>query len=472
MIEIFNKSKKPKEAQEEEVFSGQVYVIPQSDKKISVETSKVTNLLQKLETTSDKFDAIDAIVEQTPDGKMAYNTYLRLANQGIKIELFNAKNGRPLKKYDTELRAFCANMGGNTSNGLDGLIDQLHGSAITHGGMACEVVVAPGAKEIEGVIVIDPKTITEFEWLEDKKRYAAYQQGTSGKKVDLYDGNFFWIPHQPKAGNPIGTLQFEPAIETMTQYYRFMRDRETILNRIGYPKYDISIDMEKFLASLPQQTKSDPEKLQKAITDNFEKISNGVSNISPGSSFIHYDSFSVNVVGGGVNGSGVDVRAWDSIFDALIPNAFQLTPVMLGRLKSGSYSLGTVEFKVVKDNVEVTRRASKRMIEKIINIWARVMGYNVYAVVTHNPVDWQTEEEKYKAQLLRLERARRVEEYGYAPKETTAIMAIGDDADPQEGKGDDRYEYLKSAGASASQSDANAKEDNAGGGDNKDEEGS
>ena len=459
---ILNRRKGKAKEEETPIATGQVYVIPQSEQKISVDTWKTTDLLRELTTTRDKFDAIDLIIDKTPDGKMAYNTYLRIANQGIKVEFFNAGTNRPLKKYDAEWRAFCANMGGNTSNGLDGLVDQLHGSEITHGGMACEVVVAPGANEIQNVIIIDPKTIKEFEWLPNENRYAAYQQGTGGKKVDLYEGNFFWIPHQPKPGHPDGTLQFEPAITTMTEYYQLIRDSLVVLNRIGFPKFDIEIAMEQLLANATPEQLADEKKRKKLIEDTFEVIKRQMNGIDRDSNLIHYDSVKVGVVGGGINGSGIDVRAWFEMLEPLVVNSFQLTPVLLGRLKSGSYSLGTAEYKIVKDTMEVLRRNSKRMIENIANLWARVNGYNVYAVVTHNPIEWQVEKEKYEAELLKMERARRAEEYRWLDHDAAAIIGVENDADAQEPR-EDLYEYIgnqfvEGAAEQQAQTENNSKE--------------
>lgn len=430
LAKFFDKASK-KTNEDEEISLGQVYVVPESEKKISVSKTKTTDLLAAISQASDKYDAIDKILSQTPDGKMALNTYLRIANQGVTIKMHNANNGKVVKKHDAEVRAFCSHMGGNTAEGLDGIIDQLHTSSIAHGGMACEVVVGSKASGIEGVIIIDPKTITEFEWLEDKHRYAAYQQGQGNKKVDLYDGNFFWIPHQPMPGRPDGTLQFEPAILTMTQYYQLLKDSEAVLHRIGFPRYDVSIDTEKLMAAATPEQKSDAEKRKKLVEKTFADVSNGVRRADSERDFVHFDSFTVETIGGGVNGSGIDVRAWFEMLEPLVVNSFQLTPVLMGRLKSGSYALGTAQYKVIKDNIEVLRRGSKRMLENVLNIFARVNGWNEYAVVEHNPIEWEIVKEKLEAQLKQMELARRAEEYNWVDHETAAILGLGTDADPQ-----------------------------------------
>ncbi len=440
---IFDKKNKNKFLEETSIATGQISALPSSDKDIFIDNTKTIDLLQKLNMTYNKIDAIDIIINETADGKMAYNSYLRLANQGVNIELINAKTGKIVKKYDKELRQFCIDIAKNNSAGLDGLVDQLHGSSLARGGMAVEVVVSNDVSSIEEVILIDPKTITEFKWLEDKKRYAAYQNIVgSNKKVDLYEGNFFWIPHQPKPGRPDGTLQFEPAIMAVTQQYQLLQDSMAVMNRIGYPHYDVSISEEKLLASSSPDVLVDKEKRKKLFQDTFTRIKSGMQSIGTNSNIVHFDSVDVNVIGGGVNGSGIDVRAWFEVIDPLIINSFQVTPIMLGRLKSGSYSLGTAEYKIVTDTVETMRRSSKRMLEEIINIWAIVNGYNVKAKVTHKPIDWEKEKEKLEVELKKMEKARRAFEYSWIDNDTAAQMGINAErAVEQKPKGN---EYIKS----------------------------
>ena len=440
MISVLNKKKnKPNDAAV--VHTGQVSEIPLGDRTIYSDTRRTFDLLEALNNAPTKMDAIDLIVDKTPDGKMALNTYLRIANQGVDIKLINRKTGRQVKKYDIELRDFCANMSSNTACGLDGVLDQLHGSAILHGGMAAEVVVNEDATDVENVIIIDPKTIVKYEWLKDKKRWGIYQNNYGAKPVDLCEGNFFWIPHQPKPGRPDGTLQFEPAIATMTQMYQLLKDALVVLNRIGFPKYDISIELEKLIAAATPEQLSDPEKKNKLLQETFNTISANMRRIDRDSSLVHYNSISVDTIGGGVNGSGIDVRAWFEMLEPLVVNSFQLTPVLMGRLTSGSYSLGTAEYRIVKDTLEVLRRNSKRMLENVLNVWARVRGYNVYAVVTHRPIEWQVEKERLEAELKQMEKARRAEEYKYISHEDASVMAMGSQANPQKEK-PSLYEYI------------------------------
>lgn len=435
---IFNRAK---DDREKPISIGTVSQIPLKDTDIYVSTQKTVNLLKKIAGEPNKFKAIEIIIDETPDGKQAYNTYLRLANQGFHIELYNRNTGRRVKRYETEMRDFCARIGANNSGGLDGLLDQLHGSSIARGGMACEVIVNDDATDIDDVVLVDPGTFVEYKYIEDEHRYAIYQQRRDGKKIDLYEGNFFFVPHQPKAGRPDGTLQFLPAVVTMTQFYQLFADSMRILNRIGYPRYDVELNREAIVNTMPASEKNTPKGQRDAFQREFREVEANLRRIGKDSDLIHFDSAKITTIGGGVNGSGIDIRAWFEVLEPLIVNSFNMTPVLMGRLTAGSYSLGTVEFKIVTDTVDSMRRGSKRIIEEIINLWARVKGYPIYAVCTHNPIDWEVQKEKLEVELKKMEKARKAEEYSWISHDEAAIEGIGaDKADNNDSAG--LYQYI------------------------------
>lgn len=438
-LAFFNK--KDDRESHQAITLGQVSQIPMKDRDIFVSVQRTVNILEKIACEPNKFKAIETIIDETPDGKMAYNNFIRLANQGVNIELYNRNTNRRVKRYDSEVRDFCASLGVNNSAGLDGMLDQLHGSSVARGGMACEVVVNSDGTDVEDVLLVDPSTFYEYKWIESEHRYAIYQYRDDGKKIDLYEGNFFYVPHQPKVGRPDGTLQFLPAVVTMTQFYQLFSDSMRILNRIGYPRYDVSIDEEKLLNSLPPNMKNTMEQQNKAFQQAFQNVQNSLRSIGKDSDLVHFSSNAVSVIGGGVNGSGIDIRAWFEVLEPLIVNSFSMTPVLMGRLTGGSYSLGTVEFKIVTDTVDSMRRGSKRILEQIINLWARVKGYPIYAVVNHNPINWEVQKEKLEVELMQMQKARRAEEYNWISHDTAAMEGAGaEKAEKNDSAG--LYEYL------------------------------
>ena len=438
MFNLQSVKKAKNNEEEKEISYERISVVPSDLQNIFVSNTKTSDLLSELNNTSNLVDAIELIIDNTPDGKMAKNIYLRLANQGFNVTWKNATNNRTVKRYDTEFRSFCARMGKNNSAGIDGIIDQLHESSIARGGMAVEILVSKSANDIEDVVLVDPASIVEFQWLPDQNRYAAYQQQTSGKKVDLYEGNFFFVPHEPKVGHPDGTLQFAPAVTTMSQYLQLLQDSLTVLNRIGFPRYKTTINRKSLVESSVDKSEEGQRKL---FERTFNEVRSNLARIGKNNDIISFDDIQTEPLGGG-NSGGIDVRAWFEAIEPLVVNSFQLTPVLMGRLTSGSYSLGSVEFKIVTDTVDSMRRGSKRILEEIFKMWARVKGYNIYPVVTYNPIDWEKEIDKLDVQLKKMEYYRRAEEYKYIDKSTAAMESVGVEK-PSSEQSDGFYEYVQ-----------------------------
>ena len=125
---------------------------------------------------------------------------------------------------------------------------------------------------------------------------------------------------------------------------------------------------------------------------------------------------------GGNTSLGVDVRAWTEITNIEIPQAFTIPPIIMARGQGKWKLCFRVLLKWKSLLVTLTRHAepSKRIIENVMNLWARARGYNINCKVTHNPIDWEKQIDKLTAQLKNLEFFRRLNEYGYIDTDTAA----------------------------------------------------
>ena len=177
--------------------------------------------------------------------------------------------------------------------------------------------------------------------------------------------------------NRADPMAFEAPPSAVAHYLKLMRDSGAVLERIGYPRYNITIDNEKFISGLPESVKHDREKLKEAQKAFFAEVGLKCAQASHKSDFVSWDSVKREVLGGN-SSLGVDVRSFTEITNIEIPQAFAIPPIIMGRGQGkGSYALGTVEMEILVGKIESMRRSSKRMIENIMNLWARVKGYNI-----------------------------------------------------------------------------------------------
>lgn len=455
---IKNKKSKKKE-NEAVIYSGRASAI---DTYADVAVAqKTTDLLTKLRSKRDVFDAIELLVEEHPDTSMAYEMLLSLVNQGGTIE-FGA-NGRNTEKIKEDWDIFAQRVGKLCANGLDGVVYQLHSSDFLAGGMACEVVVSKDMSDIEDVYIINPKTL-KWKLGDDKQTYIPYQK-INGQEIDLSKSNFLWVPFNPKIANPNGTLLFRPAISAADMQLEFFRSSQVVLYRVGMPRYKVVIDVDKLMEIAPTEVKNDVtgKKQQEYIANATSIIRNNLSAIGVKNDFIITSDMSIDTVG--VNNSAFfqGISSFGEIIDTQMMNALKVLGTLMNRHQNGgSYALGTVEFKAICAMLEPRQRAEKRMIESIARIWLQVKGYNATVKYTPNPIEWQTFKDKVEYMLKNLEYNRRGEEYGYIDADTAAKKSMGTAKAFKPAK--DLYEYIKksfSANTAESNNDETDGEQNA-----------
>lgn len=385
---------------------------------------------------------------------MGLTVLLSLVQQGGTITF---TGGRSNKIHD-EWREFAARIAPTSATGLDGLLAQLHTNDFLYGGMGCEVVVKPDLSDIEDVYPISPVNLEwKLEPRDGKTQYIPYQN-VNGKKIDLSKANFLWCPFMPKGENPRGTLLFKPAISAADMQLEFFSSSQKVLYRVGTPRYKVTVNKERLMASAPADVKQNPKKQEEYIQMCFDSIKANLRNVGAENDFIVTDDTVIDTIGGDSSAYFQGIGAYADIIDVQMMNAVKCLGTLMNRRDSGSYALSTVEFKVIADMLESRQKAEKRIVEQIARIWLRVHGYNATVTYTPNPIEWQAMLDKINYQLKNQEHNRRAEEYGWiSPDVATSNSGFGDKAYKET---ESLCAYVKSVSANSNSADENSTADN------------
>lgn len=422
-MKLFKRSRDMPQVNAGQVHAGQASEINMSSGGITPHKSKSVRLLERLRHTYNVYDAIKLLIEEHPDTSMGFAVLQALVNQGGKIEFTGCSRASP-KRIKDEWDRFAERVNGVSSNGLEGLLVQLHGFDFAEGGMACEVVVRDDLSDIEDVYPIPPSELAwELERRDGKQRWIPYQC-VNGKKIDLSRANFLWVPFNPKA-SPEGSLLFAPAVPAADMQLMFFESSQSVLYRVGCPRYDININKERLIASAPADVKASKEKTRAYIKSTFADTAAQFRNMSVENDIIHTDDIDIKTIGGESSAYFQGIGAYADIIDVQMMNAVKTLGTLMNRRSSGSYALSTVEFKVIVDMLEPRQRAEKRLVESIARIWLRVHGYNTTVKYTPNPIEWQTMLDKIDYSLKNQQFYRRSDEYGYISPDEAAQKING-----------------------------------------------
>ena len=388
---------------------------------------QASSLLTELRSKSNVGEQIEVIAAKDPDVSQSVWAFQRLCMQGIKIEIRDL-NGTRIPEAEDLFNYQCRHWNKLSEDGLDGLIDNLHKVGLLYNIMMVEVVVdSKNENTFSGIYIIDPRTIEfKLETRDGVDQWIPYQD-QEGNKVDLTKGNVFWVVANPDITTPQGPYLLESAVPAVDYKLQTIRDSSAVLRRQGYPYNVFSINKERVVASLPASQRNDQKIVKKAIQDAVDLASTVAVGREPTQDIVVTDDIEVNRNSNSSAGSSIDTRAWFDTIDVQMLNGCKTLGFLMNRASGQTESWGTVQMKIITDMVRSFQNKSKRLIEDIGAIWLQLNGYQGTLKLTHNPLEYQSEQQKWEAQNKKDEHYKMAEDQGWINVDEAAQGALGTD---------------------------------------------
>lgn len=383
------------------------------------------SLLNELRNETDTGKQIEIIANRDPDVSMAVWAFQRLAFQGFEIEITDL-NGKRLPDAEQLFTQQCKHWNTLSNDGLDGIVDNLHKTGLLYNIMMVEVVVNRNSENtFDGIYIIDPR---EIEWdLEERKgkqQWIPYQR-QNGDRVDLTKGNIFWAIANQDITTPIGPYLLQPAIPAVDYKLQTIKDSSLVLRRQGYPFNVWSLNKERLVNSLPAADKNNPKRVKEEISNAVSKAQQAASTREPTQDIVVTDDIEVNKNSNSSAGSSIDVRAWFDTVDVQIMNGVKSLGIILNRTQGNTETWGSVQMKIIVDMVESFQNKTKRLVEQIGSIWLQLNGIQGRFKMTHNPLDYQSEKQKWESQLKKDEHYQRAQNQRWINADEAASGAMG-----------------------------------------------
>ena len=386
---------------------------------------EASTLLTELRSKTNVGEQIEVIAAKDPDVSQAVWAFQRLCMQGITIEIKDL-NGKRLPDAENLFNYQCRFWNRLGEDGLDGIIDSLHKVGLLYNVMMVEVVVGDiNQNTFSGIYMIDPRTI---EWTLEQRdgveKWIPYQD-QDGNKVDLTKGNVFWVVVNPDIANPGGPYLLESAVAAVDYKLQTIKDSSAVLRRQGYPYNIFSINKERVINSLPANSRNNRKEVKQAIRDAIDLAASVAVNREPTQDIVVTDDIEVERSSSASAGSSIDARSWFETIDIQMLNGCKTLGFLMNRNSGTTESWGTVQMKVITDMVQSFQKKSKRLIEDIGAIWLQLNGIQGTLKVTHNPLDYQSEKQKWDAQIQKDSHYEKAESQGWISTDEAANGALG-----------------------------------------------
>lgn len=386
-----------------------------------------SSLLTELRSKTDVGEQIEVIAAKDPDVSQSVWAFQRLCMQGVNIEIRDL-NGTRIPEAEDLFNYQCRFWNKLGEDGLDGIIDNLHKVGLLYNVMMVEVVVSKANQNtFSGIYIIDPRTLEwKLETRDGVDQWIPYQD-QEGNKVDLTKGNIFWVVVNPDITSPTGPYLLESAVPAVDYKLQTIRDSSAVLRRQGYPYNIFSINKERVINTLPASQRSDRKAIKEAIKDAVDLASSVAVNREPTQDIVVTDDIEVERSSNSSAGSSIDTRAWFDTIDIQMLNGCKTLGFLMNRASGQTESWGTVQMKIITDMVKSFQNKSKRLIEDIGAIWLQLNGYQGTLKLTHNPLEYQSEAQKWEAQNKKDIHYKTAEEQGWINIDEAAQGAVGSD---------------------------------------------
>lgn len=427
----FAKEKKPKKQENVTVIEvqtgGKISYAGYKAGDTETQEYQASSLLTELRSKSNVGEQIEVIVAKDPDVSQSVWAFQRLCMQGVNIEIRDM-NGTRIPEAEDLFNYQCRFWNPLSQDGLDGIIDNLHKVGLLYNIMMVEVVVdRKNQNTFSGIYIIDPRTIEwKLEARDGIDQWIPYQD-QEGDKVDLTKGNIFWVVVNPDITTPRGPYLLESAVPAVDYKLQTIKDSSAVLRRQGYPYNVFSINKERVIASLPPSQRNDSKAVKEAIKNAVDLAASVAVGREPTQDIVVTDDIEVERSSNSSAGSSIDTRAWFDTIDVQMLNGCKTLGFLMNRASGQTESWGTVQMKIITDMVKSFQNKSKRLIEDIGAIWLQLNGYQGTLKLTHNPLEYQSEQQKWEAQNKKDEHFKTAETQGWINVDEAAQGALGVD---------------------------------------------
>lgn len=208
-----------------------------------------------------------------------------------------------------------------------------------------------------------------------------------------------YVPVDPLPGIPFGQSLCSSAVFPVLFSLSLLHDLRRVVSQQGYPRLDIEVVMEKLVASMPADLRSDPVAGERWIKSVIKQVSDSYTALEPDDAYVHTDVTKVNRPVGTVDSSSLG--AIDGLMAALDRQAvrsLKTMPLLFGINEATSETHANRQWEVHVAGVKALQHMCEGLLERLFTLALQAQG-----VQSH--VRWRFAELR-GAELLRDEQVR------------------------------------------------------------------
>jgi hypothetical protein len=300
--------------------------------------------------------------------------------------------------------------------------------AFMRGAFLGELIIAADARTPVDLATPDPQII-RFDKVSDPLRGTVYRpyQWVGAEKVFLDIPTIKYIPVDPFPGNPYGRSLASPALFSTIFLLAMLHDIRRVIQQQGYPRIDITIDLEALQVYLESQDVDDDPTAQKNAVDKvLDDVTAMYRKLQPDEAYVHTSVVQINRPVGTVDASSLQgVQGIIQVVERMVVRALKTVPIVLGHSDQVSEANANRQWEIYAAGIKALQHFCEVLLEDMFNFLLRAQGQQ--ATVEFRFSELRTAEllRDTQVDLLRGNVAKLRYDQGWVSQDEAALYATG-----------------------------------------------
>lgn len=361
-------------------------------------------------SSDDSRTLLKELFKHDPDVSAAVFSYLTMANTDLLI-IVRDMNGEIDRDATKQLMQAIKIMtvptdyaqGFQLKKTLGNICEELRYMVLLRGVLGTELVLNDQLLPSE-IRNIDMASVEWFE--KNPGQYKPVQQvsGVQGG-INLDIPTFFVSFFRRDPTSIYGSSSFVSSINTIAARQQVINDLYRIMQRTGYPRFDVKIVEEVLLKNVPVAIRTDAAKTKEWMDARLNEVRSAFENIRSDQAFIHYDSVEASIINDRNPGVGVDISAVVETLNAQNQAALKTMSTVIGRGTSG-VNTSSVEARIAAMNADEINEPVAAILANIFSFIMHQQGYQGFVECRFSNAEMRPDLELEPQKALRAARLR------------------------------------------------------------------
>jgi hypothetical protein len=380
---------------------------------------------------------LELLADLSPEVSKALWDFLRMCNPGYVPTAMRPSGKLPGQATHQQALDDFLGVLKTRYGSVDVVIGRLFISAFLRGALMAELVLDDAGRAPLDIATPDPAS-ARWRQVQDPQLGPVWQLGQwqGGAFVPLDRDTIRYVPVDPLPGRPQGRAIAAPSLFAAVFLLAMLHDIRRVVQQQGYPRLDLSVDLEKLAAAMPRDAANDPETFKVWVNAIIREVETVYASLEPDDAYIHTSVVNVNRPVGTVDSSSLGaVDQLIAVLERMLVRALKTIPLLFGMTDGVSEANANRQWEMHVAGIKAIQHLCEGLLEHLLTLALRAQG--IPAVVQWRFAELRAAEMLRDAQTESQQISNESAKYqaGWTSQDEASNAVTGHDADEPEPRG-------------------------------------